>query len=76
MNDYLVVSGLVIGVNGLSLGVVCYAVKKIINSNIENLIKKVERERESRITVDNELWEAINSHGHKGLDLNGSRVTR
>jgi len=25
---------------------------------------------------DKELWNAINAHGHKGLDVNGSRVTR
>lgn len=74
--ETLQIAGLVIGVNGLSLGVVCYAVKKIINGNVESLVKNLENERNDRVIVDNELWKAINSHSHKGLNGDEGRVTR
>jgi len=65
-----------LGVNTLTLGVVLFAVKKIVNSSIKGLEKRLDNEKDDRVKIDNELWTAVNKHGHKGLDENGSRVTR
>jgi len=62
--------------NGLALGVVIFAVKKIVNTSIKGLEKRLDTEKDDRVKIDNELWTAVNKHGHKGLDKNGSRVTR
>ena len=62
--------------NGLALGVVIFAVKKIITASLKGLEKRLDTERDDRVKVDNELWRAVNSHGHKGLDENNARVTR
>jgi len=75
MNNLLVI-GSVAAINGVSLVVVIYAVKSIINGTVEGLSTQIEREREDRMKVNNDLWRAFNSHGHKGLDSNGSKVTR
>ena len=63
-------------VNGIALGVVVFAVRKIITTSLKGLEKRLDTERDDRVKVDNELWKAVNSHGHKGLDANGARVTR
>ena len=65
-----------LGVNTLTLGVVLFAVKKIVNTSIKGLEKRLDNEKDDRVKIDNELWTAVNKHGHKGLDENGSRVTR
>ena len=60
------------GANAIMNGVVILAVKSMISSTI----KRVETERDDRIRIDNELWSAVNAHGHKGLDGNDAKVTR
>ncbi|MFC1885329.1 hypothetical protein ACFL2O_11225 [Thermodesulfobacteriota bacterium] len=42
------------------------AIIKVWLTGIKNEVQK---------SVD-DLWKAINTHGHKGLDCNGSKVTR
>jgi len=64
------------GANGVALGIVVFAVKKIVNTAMNGIGKRLDDERDDRIKIDNELWKAVNSHGHKGLDEDGSRVTR
>jgi len=64
------------GTNTVALGVVLFAVKKIVNNSIKGLEKRLDNEKDDRVKIDNELWTAVNKHGHKGLDKNGSRVTR
>ena len=63
-------------INGLALVVVIFAVKKVVTTAINGLEKRFDMERTDRLAVDERIWEAINVHGHKGLDKNGSRVTR
>jgi len=63
-------------VNGITLGVVLFAIKRIVNSSLKGLEKRLDTERDDRVKIDNELWSAVNSHGHKGLDENNARVTR
>jgi len=63
-------------VNGIALGVVIFAVKKIITTSLKALERRLDCEKDDRVKVDNELWAAVNSHGHKGLDENNARVTR
>lgn len=65
-----------LGVNTLTLGIVLFAVKKIVNTSIKGLETRLDNEKDDRVKIDNELWSAVNSHGHKGLDKEGSRVTR
>jgi hypothetical protein len=62
--------------NSIALGVVVFAVKKIVNTAINGLGRRLDTEREDRIKEDDEIWGAINKHGHKGLDVDGSKVTR
>jgi len=38
--------------------------------------KRVSISIEELKSANKELWEAVNKHGHKGLDSNNSRVTR
>lgn len=64
------------GVNGITLGVVLFAVKKIINTSLKGLEQRLDCEKDDRVKIDNELWSAVNSHGHKGLTKNNARVTR
>jgi hypothetical protein len=52
-------------VNGIFLVVTLGAIKMMLNSALKEFKAQVK-----------ELWTAINKHGHKGLDMNGSRVTR
>lgn len=61
---------------GAVSGVTIYATKKIIGSAVKGLSERIDREREDRLRVEGELWDAVNSHGHKGLDGNDARVTK
>ena len=70
---YLVASA---SVNTVALGVVVYAVKKIVNAALRGFELRIDTERDDRVKIDNELWSAVNSHGHKGLNGDDSRVTR
>lgn len=74
--DGLTVLGTAAGVNGIALIVVIFAVKKIVTTACDGIKDALETERGDRIRVDNELWEVVNSHGHKGLSGNNARVTR
>ena len=62
--------------NGVALGIVVFAVKKIVNTAMNGIGMRLDTEREDRITIDNELWAAVNKHGHKGLNGDNARVTR
>ena len=62
--------------NGVALGIVIFSVKKIVNTAMNGLGKRLDDEREDRVTIDNELWTAVNKHGHKGLNGDDARVTR
>jgi hypothetical protein len=62
--------------NSVALGVVVFAVRKIVNTAINGIGKRLDTEREDRIKIDNELWSAVNSHGHKGLNGDDAKVTR
>ena len=62
----------VAGINVVTSGVIVAAMKIIFGSTI----KRIETERDDRIRIDNELWHAVNEHGHKGLDGNDAKVTR
>jgi len=64
------------GANSVALAVVVFAVKKIVNTAMKGLGQRLDTERDDRIKIDNELWTAVNSHGHKGLNGNNARVTR
>lgn len=65
------VSFLIVGaaIYGTMSGIVIYAVKKIVETAIGY-------ERDDRIREDESIWNALNEHGHKGLNGNGARVTR
>jgi len=62
--------------NGAALGIVIFAVKKIVNTAMNGLGKRLDDEREDRVKIDNELWSAVNKHGHKGLNGDDALVTR
>lgn len=47
-----------------------------IKDNINTQIDFCNGRFDSVELTDKEQWSAINSHGHKGLDSNGSKVTR
>jgi hypothetical protein len=46
--------------NSVALGVVVFAVRKIVNTAINGIGKRLDTEREDRIKIDNELWSAVN----------------
>ncbi len=64
------------GLNVAMSGTVIVAVKMIVNSAVKRFEKQADLEREDRIRTVADLWGAFNDHGHKGLDSNGSMVTR
>ena len=66
----------VAGANALTSAVVIGAVKWMISSAVKRFERQVDIEREDRIRIDNELWSAVNDHGHKGLNGNDAKVTR
>lgn len=72
MDGWVYVAGLNVMVGG---GVIA-AVKIIVSSAVKGFEKRVDTERDDRIRIDNELWRAVNDHGHKGLDGNDAKVTR
>lgn len=74
--DGLAVLGTAVGVNTLALSVVLFAVKKIVTTACNGIQKNIDAEKDERVAIDNELWSAVNSHGHKGLNENDARVTR
>ena len=51
-------------VTGMNV-IVIAAVKMIISSAVKRFDKRTD-----------ELWSAVNAHGHKGLDGNDAKVTR
>lgn len=55
----------VAGANAVTSAVVIVAVKMIVGS----AVKSFEKQTDS-------LWNAINEHGHKGLNGNNAKVTR
>ena len=66
-------------VNAILLAVALWAVRSMLNG-----IKDTVRDFKVTFTEcvlelkneDRDLWSAVNTHGHKGLDANGSKVTR
>jgi len=76
MMDGSIVIVVAVSANSIALGVVAFAVKKIVNTAMKGLEKRLDTERDDRVKIDNELWAAVNSHGHKGLDGDDARVTR
>lgn len=59
-------------VNTILLAVAIYTVKLMLS----NFTKSVKESIDDLKKENGELWSALNTHGHKGLDENGSRVTR
>ena len=55
----------VAGANAAMNAVIIVAVKMIVGS----AVKRFEKQTDT-------LWDAINKHGHKGLDGNDAKVTR
>lgn len=55
----------VAGVNAAMSTVVIVAVKMIVGSAMRRFEKQAD-----------DLWSAVNEHGHKGLDGNDAKVTR
>lgn len=75
--------GINILANGGVVGIIWFIVNKIVGSGVKSMRDHcdtvtcqfradLQSLRESR----SEMWNAINTHGHKGLDGNGNNVTR
>ncbi len=52
------------------------SVKNDIKELIAAQVKSCDKRLKTIEAVDTDQWSVINSHGHKGLDENNSRVTR
>ena len=65
------------------LGVAVFAVQRMISGALASFKSHCRLVSSAICTdigelkkADDELWKAINRHGHKALDSNGSKVTR
>lgn len=72
-----------LGVQAAILGLAIWAIKTMLQRVLEQMrehCKTVSGNIGINICAlqkeDNEIWGALNKHGHKGLDRNGSLVTR
>jgi len=69
--------------NIVLLGVAIWIIRVHVTSvkdDIKNILTAQVKSCDKRLVtieaVDADQWSVINSHGHKGLDENGARVTR
>lgn len=65
-----------VAVQGVVSGVTVFSTKKIISTAIKGLSARLDTEREDRLRVEDKLWSAANTHGHKGLKGDSNKVTR
>lgn len=66
-------------VNTILLAVAVFAVKSMlggVNTGIKELKEHINTCVAKLEAEDRDIWKAVNTHGHKGLDQNGSKVTR
>lgn len=59
-------------VNGIVLGLAIWAIQRMLLSFTDKVKESVHELK----CEDDKIWDALNTHGHKGLDRNGARVTR
>jgi len=58
--------------NAILLAIAISAVRLWLNGLEKRLKENIGELKDE----DKDLWAALNNHGHKGLDQNGSRLTR
>lgn len=66
-------------VNGVFLGIAIWAIKSMITSfqaAIKDTVDTLKKAVDKLECEDKEIWEALNDHGHKGLDGDQNKVTR
>ena len=64
------------GIDAIMASVIIYAVKKVAETSYKSMRNHCDDVSSSIKKVNDEQWSVINTHGHKALDANGSKVTR
>jgi len=73
--------------NSIMLTATVFVIKRLSDSTVKrvmdnckiisgNIVKRLDEEVKIRAKDDQEVWDAFNKHGHKGLNGNDARVTR
>lgn len=73
--------------NSVMLTATVFVIKKLSDTTVKrvmencrivsgNIVKRFDEEVKIRSRDDQEVWDAFNKHGHKGLNGNDARVTR